>query len=127
MGEKEPLATRVDEATHSAVERLAEDRDISKSKATEDAVISGLARMGYRSGGPTPARGLIRSVAAGTFFVGATLLLLSLLGSLSLFGAGMGVMSASFGLTVVGRVVVPRFEPALTNRLPKIKVDRYGR
>ena len=127
MGDKESLATRVEQDVIDAVEELGRDRDVSKSKATEEAVLAGLARLGYRDGGPTPTRSIIGYVASGTFFAGTTLLLLSLLGSISLFGAGMGVLSTSLGLTLFGRYVVPRFEPELTNRLPRIEVNRYGR
>lgn len=127
MSEKKPLATRVDEPTHSAVSALARDRGVSNSQAASEAVDAGLSRLGYGRGGSTPVRQAIGHVATGTFHVGATLLALSFLGSLSMFAAGMGVLSAGLALSLVGRYVVPRFEPALTNRLPRIEVSRYGR
>jgi hypothetical protein len=127
MSSGKTMSAYPDEQVHSEVEDLAEDRGVSKAEAAEEAIKSGLSRLGYRDGGQTPTRKIFEYVATGTFFSGTTLLLVSLLGSLSLFGAGVSVLSSSLGLALFSRLVIPRFEPELTNRLPRIEVNRYGR
>jgi hypothetical protein len=48
---------------------------------------------------------------------------LSLLGSVSLLFAGVGALCGSLALTVVSRVVIPKLEPDLSNKLPSIEVQ----
>lgn len=118
------LSAWVDEDTEAAVEQLAEDRDITNSKAAGNALQAGLGRLGYHDARTTPVRGVINHISTGTFFVGTTLVALSLRGSLSLLGAGLGALAAALALSIAARLVVPRLEPNLTNRLPQIEVKR---
>jgi len=122
-----PISTRTDEQTHSAVDQLSEDRGENMSGAAEEALQAGLKRLGYLDGGPTPARRLVEIVSTGVFHVGATLLAFSLFGSAAFFASGMGVMAASLGLALTGRFIIPRLEPGLTNRMPRVEVSRHGR
>jgi len=117
------LATSTDESVSDAVARLKSDRGIeSKSKAVECGLKAGLQRLGYLGGGKTPAQSLLNGVAVSVFHVGATLMMLSLFGSLAFFGAAIGVLGGSLALAVISRWAVPRVEPSLTNRLPRIEV-----
>jgi len=122
MSQNDPLTFRADEETHAAVEELGRDRGLSKSKAAEEALQSGLNRQGYRDADSTAARRLANSVAIGIFHVGATLILLSLFGSLSLLFAGVGALAASLCFALGSTVLIPKFEPSLSNRLPTIEV-----
>jgi hypothetical protein len=123
MSQKPPLTVRTEESTHDAVEAFNDDRDCSsKSEAAEELLKAGLKRHGYAHGSATRATRSVSMLAIGTFHVGATLILLSLLGPLSLLVGGVAVMVASLTLSVVSRLVIPRFEPELSNRLPTIEV-----
>ena len=58
------------------------------------------------------------------FHVGATLVVLSALTSISFAFAGAMVGLASMLTVIVADVVVPRFEPGISNALPRLV--RYG-
>lgn len=117
------LTTNTNKSVSEAVDELQERRDIeSRSKSVEVALKAGLRRLGYLGGGRTPAQSLLNGVAVSVFHVGATLMVLSLLGSLAFFGAAVGVLGGSLALAVISRWAVPRVEPGLTNRLPRIEV-----
>jgi hypothetical protein len=122
----ETVAASTDGETANAVGRLAEDRDITNSKAADQALRVGLSRLGYGAGGRTPAQETAEFVATGLWFVATTLIVLSALGSVALMYAGVTVLFGSLGVFASARVVIPRVEPGLTNRLPKIEVTRYG-
>jgi len=123
MARRKVISISTDEPTHTAVEQLQDDRDCSKSEAAETALSVGLDRLGYGRGAGTPAGRLVDVAAIGVFHVGATLVLLSLLGSVSLLFAGVGALFGSLGLTAVSRVVIPKLEPDLSNKLPSIEVQ----
>ena len=122
MSNREPLSTRVDQQTYDAVDRLRDDRGGDRSAAVRDALSAGLADLGYLNDGRTHAQRIAGRVATALLAVGATLVALSLAGSLSLLVAGVGVCAGAFSTTVVGRYVVPRYEPDLSRRIPSIEV-----
>jgi len=76
--------------------------------------------------GPTAAQRAVETIAVGLLCIGATLAVLSALTSVALLYGGMGVLFGALGTMVASRAVLPRFEPAVTNRLPKIEVTRHG-
>jgi hypothetical protein len=119
-----PLSTRTDERTHSAVDCLSADRDVTKSAAVEAALQAGLCHLGYLGGGRTRAQRLLDHVAVGVFHVGATLVLLSLLGSLSLLVAGVATLAGSLAAVGISRAVIPRFEPGASAAIPRVEVGR---
>jgi hypothetical protein len=121
------LGSDVPEEMHNAIDELREDRGWEhKSKAHRAAVEQGLAQLGYLDGGKTPAQRTVETVAVGLLCVGATLAVLSLLTSVTLLYGGLGVLFGALGTMVASRVVLPRFEPHVTNRLPRIEVTRHG-
>lgn len=122
-----PITTRTDERTHAAVDRFADDDDLTKSDAAQTALQSGLKQLGYLGGGRTRAQRLLEHVAVGVFHVGATLVVLSLLGSLSLLFAGSGALFGALAVIAISRSVIPRYEPTLSARLPRIEVGTHGR
>jgi len=126
MASKDTLGTRADDDLHEAVESLGEDRGLGKSEAVEVALQAGVSRLGYRGDGHTPAQEVAYVTAAGMWFVAVTLIVLSVFGSVALIQAGVTVLFGALGVFASGRVVIPRVEPGLTNRLPRIEVSRYG-
>lgn len=122
MSNREPLSTRVDQQTYDAVDRLRDDRGGDRSAAVRDALSAGLSDLGYLNDGRTHAQRIAGQVATALLAVGATLVALSLAGSLSLLVAGVGVCAGAFSTTVVGRYVIPRYEPGLSRRIPSIEV-----
>jgi len=122
VSNREPLSTRVDQQTYDAVDRLCDDRGGDRSAAVRDALSAGLADLGYLNDGRTHAQRIAGRVATALLAVGATLVALSLAGSLSLLVAGVGVCAGGFSTTVVGRYVIPRYEPSLSRRIPSIEV-----
>jgi hypothetical protein len=127
MASNDTLGTRADDDLHEAVEALGDDRSLGKSEAVEVALRAGLSRLGYRPGGKTPAQQSAESLGVGVFTVGITLIVLSALGSVALLYAGVTTVFGALGVFASARVVIPRVEPGLTKRLPKIEVSRYGR
>ena len=118
------LTTTTDESVSDAVAELKSDYGTeSKSKAVEIGLKEGLRRLGYLNGCQTRAQSLLNYLAVSVFNVGATLMLLSLFGSLAFFSAGLGALLGSLGLALVSRWAVPQFEPSLSNRLPRIEVN----
>jgi len=121
------LGSDVPDRIHDAVEQLRADRGLEhKSDAHRQAVERGLAQLGYLDGGPTAAQRAVETIAVGLLCIGATLAVLSALTSVALLYGGMGVLFGALGTMVASRAVLPRFEPAVTNRLPKIEVTRHG-
>jgi len=118
------LATHTDESVADAVTELKADYSIdSKSKAVEIPLKEGLRRLGYLNGCQTRAQSLLNYVAVSVFNVGATLMLLSLFGSLALFSAALGCLFGSLAVAIVSRWAVPKVEPSLSHRLPQIEVS----
>lgn len=121
------LGSDVPEQVHDAIDQLREDRGWEhKSRAHRTAVKHGLAQLGYLDGGRTRAQRTVETVAIGLLCIGATLAVLSVLTSVALLYGGMGVLFGALGTMLASRMVLPRFEPRLTNRLPQIEVTRYG-
>jgi len=118
------LTTSTNESVSDAVAELESDYGTeSKSKAVEIALKEGLRRFGYLDACQTRAQSLLNYLAVSVFNVGATLMLLSLFGSLAFFSAALGALVGSLGLALVSRWAVPHVEPSLSNRLPKIEVS----
>lgn len=121
------LGSDVPEQVHEAIEQLRDDRGLEhKADAHRQAVEQGLAQLGYLDGGRTAAQRGIETIAVGLLCVGTTLAVLSVLTTVALLYGGMGVLFGALGAMLASRVVLPRFEPAVTNRLPRIEVTRYG-
>jgi len=121
------VAAHTDEKTANEVEELGEDRDLSNSQAANRALQAGLGRLGYRDEGHTPGQEIAYSAATGLWFAAVTMLALSALGSIALQYASVTTLFGSLGVFASAKVAIPRVEPGLTNRLPKIEVSRYGR
>jgi len=120
------ISAYTDDDTADAVQDLAENRDLSQSQAADKAIRAGLGRMGYQTGGRTPAQETAYAAATGLWFAAVTLIALSVFGSVTLMYAGVTTLFGALGVFASAKVVIPRAEPGLTNRLPKIEVRRHG-
>jgi drug/metabolite transporter (DMT)-like permease len=109
---------------HEAIEALATDRRLKKSEAIDLVIAVGLDRLGYHRARTSPAVRILRHAAVGMFHVGATLVVLSALTSISFAFAGVMVGLAALVTVIVADIVVPRFEPRISNALPRLV--RYG-
>jgi drug/metabolite transporter (DMT)-like permease len=109
---------------HEAIEALATDRRLKKSEAVDLAIAVGLDQLGYHRARASPAVRILRHAAVGMFHVGATLVVLSALTSISFAFAGVMVALAALVTVIVADLVVPRFEPRISNALPRLV--RYG-
>jgi len=121
------VSARVDDDIHDGVEQLQRDmRYGSKSDAARDALEAGLAQLGYLSegAGRTPARRIARHVSHMLFYVAAVLLVLSATTTLAFTFPAIGVLGGSVGMRAVDRWVLRSIEPAVTNRLPRVEVNR---
>jgi Ribbon-helix-helix protein, copG family. len=121
---RKTLGTRADEQIHEAIEALAADRGMSKSDAVELTIANGLEHLGYDRARSSPAVRILTHAAVGMFHVGATLVLLSALTSISFAFAGVMVGMAALATVIIADYVVPRFEPGISNALPRLV--RYG-
>lgn len=124
MSTRKTLGTRADEQIHEAIEALASDRGLSKSDAVDLSIITGLEHLGYDRARSSPAVRILKHAAVGMFHVGATLVVLSALTSISFAFAGAMVGLASMLTVIIADVIVPRFEPGISNALPRLV--RYG-
>lgn len=126
---QEQIKTTVCNRTHDAVENFRRANGMEyKSDAARKVLERGLSDLGYLSGGAaiTPARRLAREVAKLLFFVSATLLMLSLGFQAEYLAPGVGVFAGSLLVFATDRYVLRSIEPAVTNRLPRIEVNRRG-
>jgi hypothetical protein len=124
MSQKQAKTT-VRQSTHDAIEEM--ERTLSleyRSDAIRLALRHGLSDMGYLSDGSciTPARRIVREVGKLLLIVSATLATLSVTAGLAFFGAAAGVFAAAAAVFAADRWLLPRMEPDLTNRLPRISI-----
>lgn len=129
MSSKTIVSVQVSDDTAQNIERLKDDNESAKSDAIRLALSTGLATLGYdtRGKGQTPAQRLVRHVAEALGYVGTTVVAVSFIASVEFFFVGMAILLAGLLVAVAERVLVPRFEPNLSNRLPKIEVSTNGR
>jgi hypothetical protein len=119
---KERLHIRIPDDTKAKIESIADKRNCSMTQASHDVLAHGLDYLGY-NGGRSRFERLIQQISVGLFHIGATLSLLSLLGSLSMLVLGISVLVGSLGVIGLGRVLASRYDPALTERLPEVRIE----
>lgn len=125
MSQKQAKTT-VRQSTYNAIEEM--ERTLSleyRSDAIRLALRHGLADLGYLadSGCITPARRIVREVGKLLLIVSATLATLSVTAGVAFIGPAGGVFAAGVVVFAADRWLLPRLEPALTNRLPRVKVS----
>ena len=125
MSQKQAKTT-VRQSTHDAIEEM--ERTLSleyRSDAIRLALRHGLSDMGYLADGAciTPARRIVREVGKMLFIVSATLVTLSVTAGLAFAGPAVGVFLGGVGVFAADRWVLPRLEPDLTNKIPRISVS----
>jgi hypothetical protein len=119
---QERLHIRIPETTKDKLESIANKRDCSMTQASHDVLEHGLDYLGY-NGGRSRFQSLVHQISVGLFHVGATLTLLSLLGSLSMLIIGISVLCGSLSVIGIGRVLTARYDPALTQMLPEVRIE----
>lgn len=125
MSQKQAKTT-VRQSTYDAIEEM--ERTLSleyRSDAIRLALRHGLSDMGYLADGAciTPARRIVREVGKLLLIVSATLATLSVTAGVAFVGPAAGVFLASVGVFALDRWLLPRLEPELTNRIPRISVS----
>ncbi|UIP01743.1 ribbon-helix-helix protein, CopG family (plasmid) [Halobaculum sp. CBA1158] len=128
-GERNQLKTDVSDDLDEAVDDLRRAREMQHtSEAVREAIETGVTELGYLSEGPrmTPVRQHVRRIANLLFAASMTLFVLSAVTSAEYSFAGLGVFAGCIFAMGVERFVIPRFEPALSRRLPSLEVKRRG-
>lgn len=126
---KRQLNSRVPEHVADAVERLQRDRRMEHtSDAMQEALLTGLSELGYLGDGVglTPARRLAKHISRMLLYVSATLALLSAVYGLQFGVPAAGVGVGSVGVWLADRYILQEIEPAVTNKLPKVEVNKRG-
>lgn len=122
---QEQAKTTVDGPTDGAIDALQDGYGLEyRSDAIRVALRRGLSNLGYLGGGAaiTPGRKLVREIAKLLLYVAATLAVLSVGTGLAMLSAALGVWAGSMALFATDRWVLPRVEPALTKRLPRVDI-----
>lgn len=126
---KTTIAGRVREPVKDAVQEYQDANGIeSTSEAIERLTERSLVANGYLCDGAamTPARRLAREVAKLLAYVAATFWVLGVIQSSIYFSPALSVGAAAASAGIIERWLIPRLEPELTKRLPRVEVSRRG-
>jgi uncharacterized membrane protein YhfC len=116
------LHIRIAPETKTKLETIAERNDSSMTQASRTVLEHGLDYLGY-NGGRSRFQQLTDNVATGLFHAGATIMLLSFFGSISMLIIGISIMGGSLGVIGLGRLLSKRYDPQLTQKLPEVHIE----
>jgi hypothetical protein len=116
------LSIRVRDSTKDKLDRIADRDGITRTEAMRTTLEHGLNYLGY-NGGQSRFQQLVTNVATGLFHAGATILLLSLFGSLGMLVIGVSIMCGALGVIGLGRVLSKKYDPYITQQLPEVHIE----